>query len=87
MRIGVLGGTFDPPHVGHFLAAVDAYESLGLDRLLLIPAAAQPLKTGTPAVAPAEDRLEMVRRMVGGDPRFECGWMGSRSPARAPIPA
>ena len=40
MRIGILGGTFDPPHIGHLLAASDAYEALGLDKVLLVPAAA-----------------------------------------------
>jgi len=71
LRIGVLGGTFDPPHVGHLLAAVDAYEALSLDKLIFVPAATQPLKTAAPAVASAGDRLEMVRRAVGDDPRFE----------------
>jgi nicotinate-nucleotide adenylyltransferase len=71
LRLGILGGTFDPPHVGHLLAAVDAFEALLLDKLIVVPAGAQPLKTGAPAVAPASDRLEMVRRAVGDDPRFE----------------
>ncbi len=53
------------------LAAVDAYEALSLDKLIFVPAAAQPLKTGAPAVASPKDRLEMVRRAVGDDPRFE----------------
>ncbi|HEY0972765.1 MAG TPA: nicotinate-nucleotide adenylyltransferase [Gemmatimonadales bacterium] len=70
MRTGLLGGTFDPPHLGHWLAAVDAYEALGLDRLVFVPAANQPLKTGAGS-APAADRLAMVRAMVAGDPRFE----------------
>ena len=69
MRIGILGGTFDPPHAGHWLAAVDAFESMGLDRLLFIPAATQPLKAGA-SVAPAADRLAMVRLMAQGDARF-----------------
>lgn len=69
MRIGMLGGSFDPPHVGHLLIAVDACEGLGLDRLVFIPAAIQPLKVGQ-AGASAADRLEMVRRLVGDDPRF-----------------
>lgn len=69
MRLGLLGGTFDPPHVGHWLAAVDAHEALGLDRLLFVPAAQQPLKRAGHA-APAADRLAMVRAMVGDDPRF-----------------
>lgn len=71
MRIGVLGGTFDPPHVGHLIAAVDAYESLKLDRLIFIPTASQPHKTATPAIASAKDRLEMLRLAVGTDRRFE----------------
>ena len=65
----MFGGTFDPPHVGHFLAAVDACEALALDRLTFVPAATQPFKVGLVAAA-ARDRLEMVRRMVRGDGRF-----------------
>jgi nicotinate-nucleotide adenylyltransferase len=68
-RIGVLGGTFDPPHVGHLLAASDAFEALALDELLLVPAAEQPLKRET-VVAPASDRLAMTRLLVEGDRRF-----------------
>ncbi len=68
MRIGIFGGTFDPPHIGHLLAASDAIESYGLDRVIFIPAAGQPLKSAIVA-APA-DRLAMVRLMVGADPRF-----------------
>ena len=70
MRLGLFGGTFDPPHVGHLLAASDAFEELGLDRLVLIPAAQQPLKVGR-ASAPAEHRLAMVRLAAAGDPRLE----------------
>lgn len=69
MRIGVLGGTFDPPHVGHLLAASDAAEALALDRVLFIPVAEQPLKTGA-IVASAADRLAMVTLAIRGDPRF-----------------
>lgn len=69
MRIGMLGGSFDPPHVGHLLIAVDAFEALALDQLFFIPAAIQPLKIGQ-AGASAHDRVEMVRRLVGDDPRF-----------------
>lgn len=68
-RLGILGGTFDPPHVGHLLAASDAYEALALDRLIFVPAAIQPLKADR-RTAPAEHRLEMVRRLAGDDPRF-----------------
>lgn len=69
MRLGIFGGTFDPPHVGHLLVAQDASAALGLDRLVWIPAAQQPLKVGRSA-APAEARLEMVRQMVEGVPRM-----------------
>ncbi|HEX6631881.1 MAG TPA: nicotinate-nucleotide adenylyltransferase [Gemmatimonadaceae bacterium] len=69
MRVGLLGGTFDPPHLGHWLAAVDAYEALGLDRLVFVPAGRQPLKQHREAAA-ADDRLAMVRAMVHGDGRF-----------------
>jgi nicotinate-nucleotide adenylyltransferase len=67
-RLGIFGGTFDPPHTGHLLAAMDAAEVLGLDRVWFVPNAIQPLK-GAGQVS-ARDRLEMVRRMVGDDPRF-----------------
>ncbi|HUF25720.1 MAG TPA: nicotinate-nucleotide adenylyltransferase [Gemmatimonadaceae bacterium] len=69
MRLGLFGGTFDPPHVGHLLAAVDAFEALELDALVYIPAATQPLKAGLVAAEP-EDRLRMVELLVQGDPRF-----------------
>jgi nicotinate-nucleotide adenylyltransferase len=69
VRIGLFGGSFDPPHVGHWLAAVDAVESLALDRLDFIPTAQQPLKPASHA-APATARLEMLRAMVAGDGRF-----------------
>ena len=69
MRLGVLGGTFDPPHVGHLLAASDAFEALELDRLLFIPAAAHPFK-GDSVGASAAQRLEMLALLIAGDPRF-----------------
>ncbi len=69
MRIGLLGGSFDPPHNGHLLSAGDAHEALALDRLLFIPAAVQPLKVGQASAAPS-DRLAMVRLLVEDDPRF-----------------
>ena len=69
MRLGVFGGTFDPPHVGHLLTAVDAVEALTLDRLLFVPAAQQPLKVGCESAAP-EHRLAMARLLAGDDPRF-----------------
>src|ERR1043166_8809763 len=57
VRLGILGGTFDPPHIGHLLAGIDALEYLGLDRLAYVPASVQPLKTAR-ACAAGTDRLE-----------------------------
>jgi nicotinate-nucleotide adenylyltransferase len=70
VRIGVFGGTFDPPHVGHLLMATDAREALKLDRLIFVPAGAQPFKIGTPPVASGQDRLEMVRLAVADDANY-----------------
>ncbi|MDB4949643.1 MAG: nadD [Gemmatimonadetes bacterium] len=69
MRIGVFGGTFDPPHVGHLIAAADAHRALGLDRLLFVPSAVPPHKRST-VRASARLRLEMVRAAIAGDGRF-----------------
>lgn len=70
MKIGFMGGSFDPVHLGHLMAAQDAYERGGLDRLVFVPAAQAPLKPGV-VQAPAEARLEMLRVTLGGDARFE----------------
>lgn len=70
MRLGVFGGSFDPPHVGHYLAALDAAERLGLDRVLWVPAAQQPLKALAPHAASSEQRFEMVSAATALDPRF-----------------
>lgn len=68
MRIGILGGSFDPPHAGHLLVAQDALDELALDRLLIVPAAQQPLKG--PGQTPAAHRLAMVQACFGGVPRI-----------------
>jgi nicotinate-nucleotide adenylyltransferase len=68
-RLGILGGTFDPPHVGHLLLALDALDALGLDRLLLIPAARQPLKSNA-AMTDAPHRLAMTQLLAAADPRL-----------------
>ena len=70
MRLGVFGGSFDPPHLGHLLAASDAAQALRLDRVLWIPSAVHPLKRDRVRAAP-DVRLEMVRAAIAGDPRFE----------------
>ena len=58
--IGILGGTFDPPHAGHVAAAVAAHKQLGLDEVRVIPAGQAPLRAGAP-VASAADRVAMCR--------------------------
>jgi nicotinate-nucleotide adenylyltransferase len=67
VRLGIYGGAFDPPHLGHLVAASDACDVLGLDRLLWVPSAVHPLK---PVRTPPALRLEMVRAAIAGDPRF-----------------
>jgi nicotinate-nucleotide adenylyltransferase len=68
-RVAVLGGSFNPIHYGHLLLADDVLESLGLDRVLFVPAAAPPHKPAA-QLAPAADRFEMVRLAIAGHPRF-----------------
>lgn len=65
-----MGGTFDPPHVGHLLAASDACDHLQLDRLVFVPASQQPLKQHHES-APPVHRFRMVQLMAEGDARFE----------------
>jgi nicotinate-nucleotide adenylyltransferase len=70
MKLGVLGGTFDPPHLGHLLVAQEVHHRLSLDRVLWIPAATPPHKKDR-EVTPGELRLEMVHAAIAGDDRFE----------------
>ena len=70
VKIGFLGGSFDPVHFGHLLAAQDAFEQHHLDRLVLVPAAQAPLKPYD-VQSSAEDRLAMLRAAVEWDKRFE----------------
>jgi nicotinate-nucleotide adenylyltransferase len=68
-RIGLLGGTFNPPHVGHLVCAQEAHERLGLDRVLLLPARTPPHKA-VPEDPGPEVRLALCERAVAGDERF-----------------
>jgi nicotinate-nucleotide adenylyltransferase len=69
VRLGIFGGTFDPPHLGHLLPVIDAAESLKLDAVRFVPAAVQPFKVGRTTAAP-EHRLAMTKRLVAGIPGF-----------------
>ncbi len=72
-RIGVFGGTFDPIHVGHLVAAVNARTALDLDRVILMVANVPWQKTGTRVVSGAEDRFALVQAAVGEVPGLEAG--------------
>ena len=68
-RVGVLGGSFDPIHLGHLIMAEAAREVLSLDLLLFVPTAVQPLKQEHAAAAP-EHRVAMVELAIEGNPYF-----------------
>ena len=69
MRVGLLGGTFDPIHVGHLAIAEEAREALGLERVLFVPAALPPHKTDREISSPTH-RLAMVELAIAGNPAF-----------------
>jgi nicotinate-nucleotide adenylyltransferase len=64
-RLGIFGGTFDPPHVGHLVTAVNVRHELSLDRVLLVVADHPWQKVGTRDISSAEDRFAMVEAAVG----------------------
>ncbi len=73
--IGLFGGTFDPPHVGHLAAARRCREALGLDRVLLVVANDPWQKSPGRTVSPAQDRLAMVEESLDGEDGLEaCSW-------------
>ena len=69
-RLGILGGSFNPPHLGHLLVASDVCNYLDLERVVFVPAARPPHKT-IDDDTPADARLEMTRLAIAGDQRFE----------------
>jgi nicotinate-nucleotide adenylyltransferase len=80
LRLGLFGGTFDPPHLGHLIVAQDVAEALELNPLLFVPAGLPPHKQDR-LLTPAPLRLEMVRALVAGNDTFgvsevELGWAG-----------
>jgi nicotinate-nucleotide adenylyltransferase len=73
LHIGIFGGTFDPPHVGHLVTAVNVGHSLQLDRVILMVANVPWQKVGTRPITPPDDRLAMVEAAVADVPRLEAG--------------
>jgi nicotinate-nucleotide adenylyltransferase len=81
-RLGLLGGTFNPPHIGHLVCARQALAQLGLDRVLLVPVREPPHKEAE-ADPGVEHRVELCRRAVAGDELLEV----SRIEADVPGPS
>ncbi len=77
-RLGVLGGTFDPPHVGHLALAEWACGALGLERVLFVPAGAPPHKRR--ALTPVVQRVAMTRLAVRGNPAFTVSTVEAQRP-------
>jgi nicotinate-nucleotide adenylyltransferase len=69
MKIGIFGGTFDPPHFGHLKLAESALEQLGLDEVIFLPANTNPFKQKT-RTSPSKDRLQMTAILVSNHPQF-----------------
>lgn len=72
-RIGVFGGTFDPPHVGHLVTATNVAHALELDPLILMVNNVPWQKVGARPITPALDRLAMVEAAVAGVPQLVAG--------------
>jgi nicotinate-nucleotide adenylyltransferase len=72
-RIGLFGGTFDPPHVGHLVTAVNVMHALHLDQVILMVANVPWQKEGSRVITPAQDRLAMVAAAVAGVPGLVAG--------------
>jgi nicotinate-nucleotide adenylyltransferase len=70
LKVGLLGGSFDPPHIGHLILAEEARDQLGLDKVLFAPAGQQPLKAGQ-VVTDVEDRVRMTELAIAGNPSFQ----------------
>ena len=70
MRVGILGGTFDPIHIGHLIAASSVYEALNLDSVVFIPAG-DPWQKRDRDLSPGQQRLEMVKLATENDSRFQ----------------
>jgi nicotinate-nucleotide adenylyltransferase len=81
-RLGLLGGTFNPPHIAHLVCAQEAWEQLSLDRVLFVPVFEPPHKE-VEADPGVEHRIELCRRAVGADPRFDVSRIEADVPGRS----
>lgn len=80
MRIGIFGGTFDPPHLGHLILAMEACGQLNLDRLLWVVTPDPPHKKGQ-SISPVKLRLRLIKAAIGDDPFFEVSRIELERPA------
>jgi nicotinate-nucleotide adenylyltransferase len=78
-KIGLFGGTFDPPHIGHLILASEAVHQLGLSRLLWMLAPDPPHKQEQP-ITPLQHRLEMLKRSIADNPSFEISYLEIERP-------
>lgn len=81
MKWGLLGGTFDPIHLGHLRCAEEIREALGLEKILFVPAAQPPLKRND--ITPFPDRLKMIRLAVRNNPAFSVSALEGRRKGRS----
>jgi nicotinate-nucleotide adenylyltransferase len=80
-RLGIIGGTFDPIHIGHLLLGLFVLEKIPLDEVLFVPAADPPHKEGT--LAPAEDRWAMVELAIEGFAGFRASRLELERPGKS----
>jgi nicotinate-nucleotide adenylyltransferase len=73
VTVGIFGGTFDPPHLGHLAAAQEALETCRLARVLFVPSARNPLKLDE-QISPTEDRLAMTALAIADNPAYELSY-------------
>ena len=82
MRLGILGGTFDPIHIGHLILAEEAWYQLGLQKVLLVPAGDPPHKRGR-RLSPVEHRVRMIELAIADNPHLELSRAEVRSRQRS----
>lgn len=74
-KIGIMGGTFDPVHIGHLILGEKAFEQMGLDQVWFMPSGNPPHKQNRTGRASDIQRVEMVRKAIAGNPHFELSLM------------